>query len=278
MIAFDFEYYKPNSLKEAVNRYKEAHLANQKAIYFSGGTEFITFARKGRSHADVVIDLKAIAECHRLEMDGNELVIGAAMSLNEIAESNYFPLLGDISKRIADHTSRNKITIGGNINSHLMYKETILALLLTDAQVEIIGESGKKRLPLEKIYKEKIQLKGGELLSQIRIPRENLQLPFAFMKRTKFSAVGYPVVSIASVLKDGEIRMAFSGLCAAPFRSKQMEKTLNQLSLPVEARIQQVVEEIPAPIIDDVNGSARYREFIAAQLIQQMMDVLEVKK
>ena len=105
--------------------------------YFSGGTEFITFARVNKLNADAVIDIKGIPECNVLEIQGNQLVIGAAVSLNKITDSKLFPLLGQTVKKIADHTSRNKITIGGNINSELIYRESVLPLLLSDAKVKI---------------------------------------------------------------------------------------------------------------------------------------------
>ena len=70
-------------------------------------------------------------------VSGDQLVIGAAVSLNRITDSKLFPLLGQTVKQIADHTSRNKITIGGNMNSELMYRESVLPLLLSDAKVNI---------------------------------------------------------------------------------------------------------------------------------------------
>ena len=66
-------------------------------------------------------------------------------SLNKITDSKLFPLLGQTVKQIADHTSRNKITIGGNMNSELIYTESVLPLLLVDAKVKITKGS-KKRL------------------------------------------------------------------------------------------------------------------------------------
>ena len=106
-------------------------------MFYSGGTEFITFARVNKLRADAVIDIKGIPECNVLEIHGDQLVIGAAVSLNKITDSKLFPLLGQTVKQIADHTSRNKITIGGNMNSKLIYKESVLPLLLVDAKVKI---------------------------------------------------------------------------------------------------------------------------------------------
>lgn len=273
MIAFDFEYFRPATFEEAVEKYTAVKLSNGRAVYFSGGTEFITFARKGRIETDVVIDLKAVPECHQFEWNEDELIIGSAVTLNTITESNLFPLLGEVVKKIADHTSRNKITIGGNINSHLMYKESLLGLLIVEAEVEVIGENERKRVALTDF-----KLNEGEFVSQIYIPCKNLQLPFVSLKRTKLSKVGYPVVSIASVIKDNAIRIAFSGLTAQPFRCQEVEKVLNDDSLPVETRIEKAIEKIPMPIVEDLNASKDYRKFVTAQLIREMFQAFEEEK
>ena len=63
-------------------------------MFYSGGTEFITFARVNKLSADAVIDIKGIPECNVLEMHGDQLVIGAAVSLNKITEFKSVSLVG----------------------------------------------------------------------------------------------------------------------------------------------------------------------------------------
>ena len=45
MIAFDFEYYKPSSMAEAIETFNMFREQGKNVMYFSGGTEIITFAR-----------------------------------------------------------------------------------------------------------------------------------------------------------------------------------------------------------------------------------------
>lgn len=80
-------------------------------------------------------------------------------------------------------------------------------------------------------------------------------MPFVSLKRTKLSKVGYPVVSIAAVVKDDEIRVAFSGLTAQPFRCIKVEEILNDATLSIESRIEKAIDKISMPIIKDLNGS-----------------------
>ncbi|MFK2825191.1 FAD binding domain-containing protein [Bacillus sp. B190/17] len=277
MIPFDFEYYKPASVNEAVQTFQMMSENGKQVVFYCGGTEFITFARVNKITADAVIDLKGIYECHILEVQGDQLVIGAAVSLNKIAESNLFPLLGETVKRIADHTSRNKITLGGNIHSKLMYRESILPLLLSDATVKIAGSEEERIVPLAEIFQKEINMKPGEFLIQVVIKKDYIDLPYASFKRTKMSKVGYPVVSIAALAKENRMRVAFSGVCEYPFRSPEIEDALNDSSLSTEKKIDQAVAHLPAPIVQDLHGSASYREFVLKNGLQDMIEALEGK-
>ncbi|WP_224654403.1 FAD binding domain-containing protein [Escherichia coli] len=60
MSPFNFDYYKPESVEEALKLYSSEWKLGKKVVYFSGGTEVITFARGGKLTADTVIDLKGI--------------------------------------------------------------------------------------------------------------------------------------------------------------------------------------------------------------------------
>ncbi|MFZ7943494.1 FAD binding domain-containing protein [Neobacillus sp. 19] len=275
MIPFDFEYYKPDTISEAVNTFHDLQNQGKLVIYYSGGTEFITFSRINQLKADAVIDLKGIADCHVLEFQGDQLVIGSAVSLNQISESNLFPLLGKTVKKVADHTSRNKITLGGNLNSQLIYREGILPLLLSDAKVKIAGIEGELVLPLENVFTEELKLDAGQFLVQIIIDKNYTALPFVSIKKTKISKVSYPVVSIGALVKDQQIRAAFSGVCQYPFRSKQMEAALNESSLSKTERIDKAVTLIPSEIIDDIQASREYREFVLKNALLEIYDSLE---
>ncbi|ARD47726.1 xanthine dehydrogenase family protein subunit M [Sporosarcina sp. P33] len=276
MISFDFQYFKPSSVADTVKTYNEVHKQGQQAVIISGGTEFITFARVNKIHADAVIDSKGIPECNVLEKRDDELVIGAAVSLNKITDSNLFPLLGATVKQIADHTSRNKITIGGNINSELIYKESVLPLLLTDAKVKITKGNSVEIVSLTSVFDRKMNLTSGELLLQVIIDASYTSLPYVSLKRTKFSKVGYPVVSAAAIVKDGRLRVAFSGVCDYPFRSDEMENVLNDSSLPVSKRIETAMAHLPSDIVDDLQGSGEYRAFVLKNVLLDVMEEMEM--
>ncbi|GHH96809.1 FAD binding domain-containing protein [Neobacillus kokaensis] len=274
MIPFDFDYYRPDSISEAVQIYETLAKQSKKVLFYSGGTEFITFSRINQLYADAVIDLKGIPECNTLEMQGEQIVIGAAVSLNKITESNLFPLLGQTIKKIADHTSRNKITIGGNLHSRLIYRESVLPLLVAEAEVRLAGSEGETTVQLEEIFNQQLSTSPGQFLVQIIVPKTYTDSPFASFKKTKMSKVGYPIVSIAAILKNKQIRAALSGVCEYPFRSVEIEAALNDSSLSIEEKIEKAVTLLPSQIIDDIQASSDYREFVLKNTLHETMEAL----
>jgi len=275
MIAFDFEYYRPESIQETIEIFQKLDQKKKKVCFFSGGTEFITFARVHQVHADSVIDLKGIPECTALEGKENDLIFGASVHLNQLIEANLFPLLSQNLRNIADHTSRNKITLGGNLNSRLMYREGMLPLLVADAKVTMYGIEGHETHPITQVFGKQSSLKHGQFLTQISIDGSFAKMPYLAIKRTRISKIGYPIVSIAALVKDEKLRIAFSGICEYPFRSRKIEDILNDKGLPVHERIDKAVSCIPGPMIDDRHASGQYRKFVLQNVLEEAMEFLE---
>ncbi|MBP1932126.1 FAD binding domain-containing protein [Ammoniphilus resinae] len=278
MIPFDFEYYKPATVAEACETYRTLQEQKKSVVYYSGGTEFITLARVNQISADAVIDLKGIPEVQVLEMQGDQFIVGSAVTLNQIAESRLFPLLAQTVRGVADHNSRNKITIGGNLGSRLSYREGVLPLLLADCKVRVAGGmkgEGERVVSLSDVFDKQLNLEQGEFLLQILVDKEYLDLPYVHLKKTKQSKVDYPLVSVAALVKDKEIRMAFSGICEYPFRLGEIEEVVNNTTFARKEQLKQVVGKLPAAILDDLHGSAGYREFVFRNVVQETIDALE---
>ena len=130
MLAFDFDYYLPDTLQEATDVFDSVQKQGNMPLYYGGGTEIISMARVGNVTPHAVIDVKKIPECRNMGTDGAALVFGSARTLREIQDSGLFPLLGLAGGRIADHTIQCKLTLGGNLAGTIRYHEALLPLLL----------------------------------------------------------------------------------------------------------------------------------------------------
>lgn len=275
MIPFDFIYCRPSTLTEAAEVFIELQTQGKKSAYYGGGSEIISMCRAGSIHPDAVIDIKSIPECTRLETRKNALHIGAACTLNQIKESNLFPLLKLVSGRIADHTNQCRITLGGNLSGTIIYRETSLPLLLADAQVTVQGPEGQRTVPLQSIFPGSIKLKPGEFIVQVHIPEWALNARYAHIKKTENEKIDYPLVSLAAVWKDDYLRIAFSGVCACPFRSEKIEAVLNDRKLSYAVRADQAAKLLPMPAYCDVEGSGAYRVFVLQNTLCTLLEEWE---
>lgn len=275
VIAFDFDYYKPKTMEEAVTLFSSLKREGKQPVYYSGGTEIITLGRLNLLYTDAVIDIKGIPECRQQYFKSGFLHIGSALSLTEIEETNEFPLLTQTASEVADHTSRSKITLGGNICGNIFYREAILPFLLADSQIVFADVKGTRTVPIHELFHEWLQLRNEECLIQLQVEQKYLKAPFVSIKRRKQWDVGYPLITVASLKVDEEIRVAISGLCPYPFRSKEMEVFLNQGELSNEEKINQAILHVPSPILDDVEGSADYRLFVLKNTLADILARLE---
>lgn len=272
MIPFHFIYCCPDTIREAAEAFQRYRDENRQAICHAGGSEIITMCRAESIHPDVIIDIKKIPECTALEKDNSFLNIGAACTLNQIKESRLFPLLGLACGRIADHTNQCRITLGGNLCGTILYRETSLPLLLSDAEVTVSGPAGIRRTPFESIFDGRVQLNAGEWIVQVHIPIWALQARHAHIKKTTQEKIDYPLVNVTAIWKGDVLRTAFSGICSRPFRSSRIENVLNDRSLSPEMRAKKAAELLPESAYCDVEGSGEYRTFVFKRTLCELLE------
>ncbi|WP_248926995.1 FAD binding domain-containing protein [Paenibacillus hamazuiensis] len=275
MISFDFEYYKPASVGDAVRLFQQADMQGKQPHYYSGGTEIISLARLDHLYTGAVIDIKAIPEMNVMQFQGDRLIIGGAVTLSAVSDSGVFPLLGETILDLADFTNRNKITVGGNLCGRFVFREALLPFLLADSEVALAGPGGFRRVSIHEILNGEPRLGRGELLVQIATDRRYVHLPFVTVKRTKLEKIDYPIVRIAALKTPSGIRAAFSGVSRIPFRSLQVEGALNDRALPLAQRVENAIRLWPAPITQDMFASSQYRVFVLRNTLLDVMTALE---
>ena len=272
MIPFDFSYYRPESLREAAEISQKLAEHKKTAVFYAGGSEIITMCRAGSIHPHGVIDIKKIPECTDLYLDEAGLTIGAACTLSRIKESGHFPLLGLACGRIADHTNQCRITLGGNLCGTIIYRETSLSLMLSDAQLDLFGPEGQRSVPFNTVFRGHMALKPQELVLRVRIPKWALHAEYAHIKKTTNEKIDYPLVNITALWRDGCLRAAFSGVCAYPFRSEAMEALLNDKGLSCQIRAEKAAALLPEPALTNVEGSGEYRAFVFKNTLQALLE------
>lgn len=277
MIPFDLVYFRPETIKEAADAFSAADGEGLKPRYLGGGTEIVSFARRGLLKLGAVIDLKRIGECRVLEKSGTGLIFGAALTLNEVVGSDYFPLLSQAAK-IVDHTIRNRLTLGGNIAGMLPYRETVLPLLLTKTGIRLAGPDGERTVPLNEVFSRRLKLKKGEFLVQLRVPAGVAELSCFRKRKTKTSRLDYPLLSLCAVETTDRIKTAVSGVFDAPVRSEKADAILNDGSLCPEKRAEKAAGAFKMTFKDDQRGSAAYRRMLLEKALEETVRELGGEK
>lgn len=275
MIPFDFEYHRPTSLAEAVALFERLRAEGKAPLYYTGGTEIITLGRLHLLRTGAVVDVKGIPECQALHAGPERLTIGGAVTLTDLTDGSFFPLLGRTAGQVADRTARNKITLAGNICSAFIYREAILPLLVADAALVLAGPEGVRTLSVHQAFDQQFRLPPGNMVVQVLVDPHMTRLPFYHTKRRRMGNVGYPVVTLAALKQGAALRVALSGVCDFPFRSRPMEAALSETGVPAEERVERALQLLPGPVRDDLEASAEYRVFVLRGALLDALHELE---
>ena len=275
MIPFEFEYYKPKTIADTIKLYHDLDTMGKKPLYYGGGTEFISMARMHNVYSEAIIDIKGIPDLNIYEINDDELIIGASVTLTKIAELNLFPLLSLTVQRIADHTIQDKITLGGNIAGTIIYRESVLPLMVANSDIVIAGKDGIKRFPLKDIFNKEPKLHKGDLICQIIVKKEFLNLPSIHVKRTKNEKIDYPLITMVILQKDTKANFAFSGLGEYPFRSSKFEQIINSNKLDKNEKIKNAIYSLDTLISDDLNGSSEFKKFMLHTILYEALEELK---
>jgi CO/xanthine dehydrogenase FAD-binding subunit len=272
MISFDFEYCRPDSINEAFELYHKSKIEKKNPVYYSGGTEIIALCRKNLIKPGIVIDLKGISECRELSLNDKIITYGSCLSLTEIIDDNNFPLLTKILKGIADHTVRNRLTIGGNICGRLPYREAILPFLLGNTHFIIASYNGIRKVHIDSIFDKRLKLEEGEFIVQIIVDRHTANSKFVSIRKEKHGEIDYPLLNLASVKINNNIKLSMTGIGNYPFRSIEIENVLNDTAYTSIKRVEKILSLLPS-LRQDQLASSEYRKIL---LYNSLIDILQI--
>ena len=249
----------------------------------AGGTDLILEIHQGL-HAEVntLIDISRVEELSSIgKTDDGYIHIGAGVTHNQCLESNlirkYALPLALASWEIGAPQIRNTGTIVGNLVTASPANDTIVPLVALDADLVVKSSSGERRIALNKFFTgvRKQVLKPDELVTEIVIPAMRPTQRGTYLKLGLRKAQAISLVNMAAVIDfdDSTIKAASITLGAvAPTIIHAMEA---EDYLVGKELTDEVIEDAAklskgsATPIDDVRGSAAYREEITRVLVKR---------
>ena len=108
-----------------------------------------------RERPGALIDLGRVEELRGWRYEGDELVLGAALTYTEATAgevASALPALAAASRTVGSPQIRNRGTIGGNLGTASPAGDSLPPLLIEDARVELASTRGGRRLPLGEFW------------------------------------------------------------------------------------------------------------------------------
>ncbi len=252
------------------------------ARVLAGGTDLLAQLRSGLRRPAVLVDLKRIPELVEVRATADHLAIGAAAPAVVVRADatlrRWFPGLAEAAALIGSEQIQGRASLGGNLCNASPAADTTPALLVNDAEAELAGPGGRRRIPVGELATGPGQtaLRPGELLVALHLPAPPPRTADAYLRLIPRSEMDIAVVGAAvrvTLAPDGtckDARVALGAVAPTALRVPAAEAALVGTRLDAAAleRLAEAASAAARPI-DDKRGTAAYRRQVAGVLARR---------
>ncbi len=249
------------------------------ATLVAGGTDLFVQRPEKLRDSDLCF-LSRQRDLDYLRVDGEVLRVGGAVTIEAFRLSpevqRHFPSLIDDLLLHSSTILRNKATLTGNLVNASPIGDATIILLALDARLVLRAQTGALReVPLSRFYLgyKKCDLACGELVTEIIIPLLPAGARFNFEKVSNRVILDIAAVNSALRLTTGpdgtitDLRLTAGGVGPVPLLLGGLGGFHGRVPDATTAReVAQAVAAAAVPI-DDVRGSAAYKQLLARQLV-----------
>lgn len=272
------QHFIPSNLNEALEI-----LSKHNCFILAGGTDLmvqkhISTGILPHFEKDIlyVMDLNEL-DYINLDSDKN-IHIGASTRFIEIEES---PLVPEIYKKvireIASPNIRNMATMTGNIANASPAGDSIVPLVLNDADVVLISVNGERTVSVNDFILgvRKIDRKPDEMIKEVVLKPQELNYFYKKVGSRKAESITKVSFLGAYRIEDGiikDFRVAFGSVAIKIVRNTNVEKKYIGKSVK-ELQVNQVVQDyakLIAPITDQ-RSNKEYRHKVAMNLLKKFL-------
>lgn len=267
-----FVYYRPRSSDEVTGLLDEF---GDMAWLHAGGTDLIVQMRAGVVRPRHVIDLNEVEGLREVEGLPNNggLRIGAGVTMGRLRFDKRirvgWPALAEGAAEVGSRQIQNRATLIGNVCNASPAADTVPALFLYGASLNIQGPEGRRTISIEEfaVGPRRTALQLGEWVTSVDIPRGPSRSGSAYVKLGRSPGVDLALVGVACLVSPQQTRLALASVAPTVRRALATERLLEDSStFPEEAAT--VLRDEIAPI-DDVRASADYRRTMASKLARR---------
>jgi len=271
-------FFRPTTLAEAF----ALLAAHPNAHWIAGGTDLMVYENQRYQRFSALVSVEALSELHELTLGDSELVLGAAVPLGRIERALHgagagVELLEQLLPLFSSRLIRNRATLGGNLGTASPIGDAAPALLALGAELELVSQSGTRRLPLCEFFLDyrRSALNAGELIRAVRIARPTPQFQrFYKVSKRVLDDISTVAAGFALTLSaDGKVQrlgVGFGGVASTPLAAPSLEaialgRVWNEATL---ALLLAEAARLGTPR-SDLRGSAAYRQAMLGKLLEK---------
>jgi CO/xanthine dehydrogenase FAD-binding subunit len=281
----DYKLKNAESLGEALNI-----LSSEPDVWkpFAGGTDLMVLLEAGKLPHKNYLNIWNLNELRGIQVTEHHVTLGALTTYTQIqlhpvlhAE---FPMLCQAASETGGLAIQNRGTLGGNIVNASPAADSPPALLVYDAELELLSTAGSRWVPYHGFhtgYKQML-IRRDELLARIRLARTSKNLRHYYRKVGTRKAQAISKVCLAALASvEGEqfqdVRIALGSVAPIPIRCVKTESALrNQSITPINRVLDLGKTALAAEIapIDDIRSTADYRLRVGLNLLGEFLSGL----
>ena len=262
----DRSFCKPTTIHDAAS----FRAANPSCTIIAGGTDIGVLINKGLREPKTILVLSALDDLRRIEVADNTLVAGALASIAQLEEiaRDALPEYSAMLKYFGSSQIRNAGTIGGNIANGSSIGDSMPAMFVLNAEVELTGTSGARRVNINEFYTgyRTTVARPDELITRVFIPLPARDEIFKLYKISRRKELDISAFTAAIWIKRNggevidDVRIAFGGVGPTILRLRKTEEFLrgNALTAASVEEAGRIARGEITPITD-VRGSKEYR-------------------
>lgn len=256
----DFQFHRPESVAAAVSAVK----SRPEAKFLGGGQSLIPVMKLGLAAPSDLVALASVKDLRGIRVDGKELVVGAGMRHQEVADSaevaRTLPAIADLAGHIGDPQVRNRGTLGGSLAHDDPAADYPAAVLALGATVV----TDRRKIAADDFFKGMFQtaLAPDEVIVSVRFPVPEK----AAYAKFPHPASRFALVGVFVATGPAGVRVAVTGAGTSVFRAAALEQALaKRFSADALANV-----ALPADgLQSDPFGSAEYRAHLVGLLARR---------
>jgi aerobic carbon-monoxide dehydrogenase medium subunit len=273
-----FDYHAPGNLEEATGLL--ASLENAKIL--AGGQSLVAMMNFRYVIVDHLVDLGGVAALSGITADKGVLRIGAMTRQRDLEFSTevkqHCPIMHEALLHIGHRQTRNRGTIGGSLAHADPAAELPAICLLHDAEIEIAGRRGIRRVPMRAfgLGFMTTAVQPDEILTAIELKPWPAGHGYGFQEFARRHG-DFALAGAAALVELGADQMvrraaiALFGVATSPVRLDAAEAGLTGKPLDMPAITAAAAEACSIEPIEDIHAGADYRRHLAQVLTRRAL-------